>query len=160
MIDIYLLFGLVSLLGLILFVMVDIDIPLGHELEFSFKGVLLGTSFSSFILYYIQNFINNKMILFVVGVILFIIGYKLLIKLVSFLKKGETGDVFSNKELLGKSGKIIHSFEKEDVFLYEISIDENKYIAKANIKLDEKKAIFVADVNQLNEIIIINIDLN
>lgn len=160
MIDIYLLFGLVSLLGLILFLFVDFEIPLGAELEFSFKGILLGISFSSFISYYIQNFIANKIILFVLSVILFVIGYKLLIILMKFLKKGETGDVFSIEKLIGKNGKIIHSYEKDEEFLYEIEIDEKKFIAKANTKLDEKKDILVVEISQSKEIIIINIDLN
>ena len=158
MIDIYLLFGLVSLLGLILFLFVDFEIPLGAELEFSFKGILLGISFSSFISYYIQNFIANEIILFVISAILFVIGYKLLILMMKFLKKGETGDVFSVKSLINKRGTIIYEYEKDNNFFYEINIDENKYIAKSNAKLDKEKKILVTEINQENEIIIINID--
>lgn len=160
MIDAYLLVGLVSLLGLVFFLLIDIDIPIGAELEFSFKGVLLGISFSSFNLYYIQNYLSNNIILSILGVILFIIGYKLLMILMSLLRKGETGDVLSVKSLLFKVGTIEHMVEKENDFFYEIIIEDRKYIAKSDMKLDENEAIVVSKIEDDNTIKIVNIELN
>lgn len=160
MIDIYLIIGLCSLSLLFVNLFTDIDGFFGHELEFSSNGTLLGLSFSSFLLYYLQNYITNNIILSILGIFLFFIGYKLLVNFVDVLRKGERGDVLSIKDLVNKIGKILHSYEKENEFFYEIEIDNNKYIAKANSKLDLDKAIIVTEINQLDELIIINIQVN
>lgn len=159
MIDSYLLIGLVSLLGLFLFVLIDFDIPLGQEFEFSFKGILLGISFSSFTLFYIQSMISNNILLSIIGIVFFIIGYKILFLLMKFLKSGETGDVLSINSLINKNGTIKLSFEKNDNFFYEIEIEHKIYLAKSIEKLDEEKAILVVEINENNEIIIVNSDL-
>lgn len=142
------------------FLIDDFEIDLGNIGIISTQGVFLGL-----ITYFFSTSISLTLLLDentskIIGFFSFILAYFIAIKLLRYMKKSESGLVLNHGEsVITKIGvvnlvKKIDNNELASSYLYEISVDNNSYLAKSEEILIKNEDIFVVSVK--DEFLFIN----